>query len=88
MKAQVKYNDDGEAYSIRVDGPSDASAKLSLEKDTGRARLTSIEPATGEGVVYGEQITRVLNYVESLDVVTDGLLPEVEEQELAAPAKE
>lgn len=65
MKANVKLNEDGERYRIEVSEQGGMTATFNLDGDT--AELTQITPNNGDAEVYGEQITRPMDYVEGFD---------------------
>jgi len=65
MKANVKLNEDGERYRIEVSEQGGMTATFNLDGDT--AELTQITPNNGDAEVYGEQITRAMDYVAGLD---------------------
>jgi hypothetical protein len=67
MQATVKLNDDGERYRIEVGEDGGMSATFNL--DSGTAELTKITPNDGDACVYGEQVSRTMDYVSGLDYV-------------------
>lgn len=70
MNADIRYNSEGEPTTIKVDASPEFHATARFSVDDKNAHLQSITPGKGtDGVVFGEVISVVMDYVVNLPMI-------------------
>ena len=81
MKANVRFDEDGEPSFIKVTEQYGHTVKFTLDGTT--AVATVVEPGEGESAVYMDTVHRFMDYVESLPFVQATALDEYEDAEVS-----
>ena len=80
MKAEVKFNEDGDPYSLKVSERHGHTVKFSMEGST--AVATSIQQPGGECWAYIDDLSRFMDYAETLPFVQAVTLDEYDSAEV------
>ena len=81
MRATVNYNDNGDVTSIEATNDFSSGHMVRFTMDGSTAVAASIKPPEGEDVAYADDVSMLLNYVESLPFVQAVTLDEYTEEE-------